>query len=117
MDLNEVIVNYMKNNSKTSIKVVINNAYGGFWVKPSQLEIINNLRSKDNLEPVKSSLYFDANRTDKYLIQVLEENTDIKTDLIVKEVEMYLPYQTWYIIEYDGYEQLGVKWKFPTDLS
>lgn len=79
------------------MKVVYNNCYGGFG--------LNHKAANRYLELSGKQWEYDMDRTDPFLVQVVEEMnaSDSFSDLKIEEV---FPGEKWRIDEYDGLESV-----------
>ena len=86
------------------MKLVINTEYGGFGLSPTAIERYVELSGK------RRKSWYDIPRTDKYLVQVVEELGDlansIYSHLEVVEIEKGSIYR---INNYDGLETIEYK--------
>jgi len=81
------------------MKVVINKCFGGFGISEKALARYNELAD------IKLETYYGMDRTDPFLVQVVEElgaeANDFAADLKIVEIPDNIE---WYVHEYDGIE-------------
>ena len=81
------------------MKIVINNCFGGFGISEKALDRYNELAN------TKLESYYGMDRTDPFLVQVVEElgaeANDFAANLKIVDIPDDIE---WYIHEYDGLE-------------
>jgi hypothetical protein len=83
------------------MKVVINNCFGGFSLSEKGLARYNELANKN------AQYYFDIERNDPFLVQVVEElGKKAGGDYSVLKIVDIPDDVSWYIEEYDGMETI-----------
>ena len=83
------------------MKVVINSCYGGFSLSEKALARYNELANKN------VQYYFDIERNDPFLVQVVEELGAEANDIYSLLKIINIPDDiAWYIHEYDGLESV-----------